>query len=116
MGDLCNPLEVSKYHLVTVDMGFGHFPVVDPGISRLAGIGKHDAAIEIIEINRNLAPLDAGWSQINRTDASVHCRIVILAAGRNLDDLRLDILGNLPNLLDLVSAACQLVEGARDRN
>ena len=34
--------------VLSVDVAFGHFPVVDPGIARLSRIGQHDACFQCL--------------------------------------------------------------------
>ena len=37
-----------------VDVELRDFPVVDAGVARLSGIGEHDAAVEVVEVDRKL--------------------------------------------------------------
>lgn len=55
--------------------------------------------------------LDAGHGQVDGTDAAVHGRVVILAAGRHFHHLGLNVLGNLADALDGVPGVAELVEG-----
>ena len=50
--------------------------------------------------------------EVDRADAAIHRRVVVLASCGHLDDLRLDILRDLANFFDVVSGPGQFVERA----
>src|SRR5258707_8864386 len=99
-GDLSDPLEVAVHAAVAVNISFGHLPIIDAGISRDAGVGKHDTLVEIVEVNGDLNAANACRSQFDRADAAVHGWIIILSSGRNTNDLGLDVLCDLAQLFD----------------
>ena len=94
LGRIANALEDLKHFRVTVNVTLEDFPVIDSRKTRLAGVADHKAAIEFVFINRQMLALDPVSSQVNTRGRTVERRIIILDAGRNLDDCRFDIRGN----------------------
>src|SRR5688572_24236845 len=113
MRDLRNAFEIAEDRFVAVDVRLGYFPVIDAGVARLAAVGKHGPAVEIIQVDLDRPSANAGHRQFNRTDAAIHRRVIVLTAGRHAYDLRFDVLSDLANLFDVMSRSCELVERAR---
>src|SRR5258708_9003059 len=59
-GDGRDPLAISIDALVPIDMSLGYFPIVDAGIPRDAGVGEHDALLQVARIDADRDAPDSG--------------------------------------------------------
>ena len=98
-GDFNDAFEVAEHPLVAIDVGLENFPIVDTGLARRAGVGQNKARLDFFRGDRDRLAMNAVRIEMDRARPSIKRGIVILAAGRDLDDLRLDVLGNHPHLL-----------------
>src|SRR5208337_7701 len=108
--------EVALYFAVSVDVGFGDFPIVDTGIARRARVAQNDALIEVVEIHWYRDAPHARGSQLDGADAAIKRRVVILHARWNADDLRFHVLRDFADLLRAMAGAGESVERARARD
>ena len=97
--------EIALHFAIAIDVGLGHFPIIDAGIAGRAGVAEHDAAIEIVKIHRNRDAPYAGRSQFDGADAAVQRRVVILHARGHANDLRFHVLRNLADLFQTVAGS-----------
>ena len=93
-------LEVSEHPLVSVDVRLEDFPIVDAGLPRRACVSQNKAGFEFLRSDCHRFAVDAVGIEMNRAGSSIERGIVILATGRHLDDLGLDVLGNHAHLLE----------------
>ena len=98
-GRVANALEAVEDVAVAIDVALGDLPVVRPGVARCAGVGEDDAACELAGIDVELDPTDAVDAQLDRRDAAVERRAVILNAGRNANGLALDVHRHLEQMV-----------------
>lgn len=80
---------------IAVDVTLHHVPVVDAGIARGARVGEHDARSQCLRIYLHLHAAHTSDRQLNRGDAAVERRAVVLHARRHVDHLGLDVLRQL---------------------
>ena len=104
----------SKTCAVAVDVPLGDLPVVGAGVARLAGVAEDDALLELGEIDVERHALDAVDLELQRRDAAVERRAVVLQAGGHVDRLRLDVHGDLQQRLGLVVRALPLGQRGAD--
>ena len=81
----------SKTCAIAVDVPLGDLPVVRAGVARRAGVGEHDAALELARIDVERDAADAVDAELDRGDAAVQRRPIVLHAGRHADRLALDV-------------------------
>src|SRR6185312_9463686 len=98
-GDLANLPEVAENALVTVNVSFEDFPVVDSRLPRSSGVHKHESRLDLLRRNSYRLAMDSIDIEMNRIHAAVKSRIVVLASSGNFDELSLDVLCDLSNLL-----------------
>ena len=99
-GGVADALEAVEDVLIAVDVPLGDLPVVGAGVARLAGVAEDDAPFELAADRRRAAPArGCAGVQLERGNAAVHGRPVILQAGRHLDHLGFDVLGDLEERL-----------------
>ena len=97
--DFRNTLEVAVDPFVTVDVGLEYFPIVDAGLPRRAGVGKYEARLDLFRRDRGRFAVNAVGVEVDGAHPAVESRIVVLAASGDLNDLRLNILGDHTHLL-----------------
>src|ERR1700683_2373360 len=107
--DRGNVPEITLHLAIAVDVGLGHFPIIDAGVTRRARVAEHNPAIELVQIPWNGDTLDAGWPQFDGADTAIERRVVILRAGGHANDLRFDVLRNLADFLRGVAGAGEAV-------
>ena len=62
-----------------------------PGVARRAGVGEDDALLELARVDVERDALDAVHAELDRRDAAVERRAVVLHAGRHANRLALDV-------------------------
>ena len=95
--------------LVAVNMAFGHFPIIRPGIARLAGVADDDSFLQSFDVNVQSLTLNAFGTEMNGSRAAELRRIVILKAGWNFDHLTFDVGGNRDKSFGRVTIADQSI-------
>ena len=109
--DLGNLLEVAEDMAVAVDVGLEDFPVIDAGLPRGAGVGKHKAGLDFFRLHGNGLAVDAIDVEVNGADPAIESGIVVLATGGHVDELRFNILSDDAHLLETEAAAGEPGEG-----
>ncbi len=115
-GDLGNSLEVPEHALVTVDMRLENFPVVDARLARRSRVGQHEPGLDLLRRHRHRFAMNAVRIQVNGADSAIERRVVILTAGRNANDLCLDVLSDDSHLLEREIAVGEAGEGSGGGN
>src|SRR4051812_34638859 len=90
---IADAFEGVEHLAIAVDVLLGDLPVVRPRVAGRAGVGEHDAALELARIDVESEPLDAVDAQLDGGDATVQRGPVILDPGRDLDRLALHVHG-----------------------
>src|SRR5262249_7906568 len=86
-GRVANRVERRRDVRVAIDAPHHHVPVIDPGISRRAGVAEDEAALELGEVDRERRPRHTGDAQLDRRDAAIERRAIVLDARWDADDL-----------------------------
>ena len=81
--------EVAVDGTIAIDIALHHLPVVDAGIARLARIDKDETFVQIARVNGQFLADNAGRTEFDGGNAAVHGGVIILCAGGNANDLRL---------------------------
>src|SRR6516162_1729085 len=100
---------------IAVDVLLEDFPVIDPRLPRRTRIEQNETLVHLIHWDRNGLARNSVNIEVNGAHSAIHGWVVILATGRNANQLRLDILRNHTNLLDIDFAtdeSCQSRGGA----
>ena len=92
------------------------FPVVDAGVPRRVGVREREPRLQFVRPDVERHAADAVHAQLHGGDAAVVRRPVILHAGRDVDRLRLDVHGDLKNLVGRAPAAAPRVQRAAHRD
>ena len=71
---------------LAADVGFEHFPIVNAVLAGLAGVAEQDAALEFIQIDAEFDAMLATRWKFDGSSAAEGGRIVVLRAGRDVDD------------------------------
>src|SRR3954469_9921564 len=79
-------------------MRFKNFPIVDARLPRRSGVSDNETRIELLSSDRNRLAMDTVGFEMNRVHPAVESGIVILASGRNADELRFHVLRDHANL------------------
>ncbi len=88
---IANPFETVEYGAIAVEMPFDDFPVVRPRVTRQACVCEHQAFLEGARIDVEADPLNAADAELDRRDATVKRRTIVLNAGRHPNRLALDV-------------------------
>ena len=81
-GRVADALEAVEDEPVAVDVPLGDLPVVGAGIARLAGVAEDDPLLQLAEVDVERHAVDAVDLELQRGDAAVEGRPVVLQAGR----------------------------------
>ena len=65
LGGQGHTVEVAMDGFVAVDVALHHFPVIDAGVAGRAGVSEDEAAVEIVEIDRQCSAHDTGGTEFN---------------------------------------------------
>ena len=76
---------------VAVDVPLYDLPVIDSRVARLSCVGEDNSRSEFIWIDTDRSPSDSCWTHFNRCDTTKYRWMIVLPAGWNTDDLRLQI-------------------------
>ena len=102
--------------LVAIDMSLKDFPVVNARFPRRSGVSQDESGFNFAWIDGHGLPTYPVGAQVNGADTSIQRRIVVLAAGGHLDNLRFDILGNHAYLLEPELVLCETGKRRRCRH
>src|SRR5262245_11841808 len=88
---VADPLEAVEDVPVTVDVALSDLPVVGARVSWRAGVGEHDPALELGYVDVHSDAPDPLHAELDRRDAAVQRRPIVLNAGRHADRLALHV-------------------------
>ena len=101
---------------IAIDVALGDLPVVRAGVPRGPGEGEHDPALELGRVHVERDPPHAVDAELDRGDAAVERRAIVLHAGRHLDRLTLDVHGDLEEVFWIRRTAGPALQGAAERD
>jgi len=101
---------------IAVDVALGDRPVVRAGVPRGSGEREHDAALELGRVDVERDAPHAVDAELNRGNAAVQRRPIVLYAGRHLDRLTFDVHGDLKQVFRLGRAAGPALQRAAKRH
>ena len=90
-GSVANPLEAVEDVAVAIDVALGDLPVVGAGVARRARVSEDDATFELVPIHVEADAPHAIGAKLDRRDAAVKRRPIILHAGGHSDRLTLHV-------------------------
>src|SRR5262245_6776516 len=98
---VADPLKAVEDVPVTVDVALGDLPVVGARVSWRAGVGEHDSALELGYVDVQSDAPDPFHAELDRRDAAVQRRPIVLDAGRYADRLALHVHRDLQERIGL---------------
>ena len=101
---------------VAVDVPLEDLPVVRAGLPRGAGVGEDDPLLEIARIDIERDPPDAVGPELDRGDAAVQRRTIVLHARGHANRPALDVHGDLEQVIGLHRIARPPRQHATRRN
>ena len=87
-----------------------------PGVARRAGVGEDDAPLELARIDIERDAADAVDAELDRRDAAVERRTIVLHAGRHANRLALDVHRHLQQMFGILRRPGPAGERAADGN
>src|SRR4029079_19356448 len=96
-----DPLEAVEDVPVTVNVALGDLPVVGARVSWRTRIGEHDSALELGRVDVNSDALDPFHPELDRRDAAVQRRPIVLDACWHADRLALHVHRDLKKCIGL---------------
>src|SRR5205823_1840677 len=78
---IANALEAVEDVAVSVDVALDDFPIVRAGVAGRGGFGEHDSLLELTRIDVGRDTVDSVPAQIDRGNAAIEGRTIILDAG-----------------------------------
>src|SRR5262249_31425161 len=109
-GSVANALEPVEHAGGVVDVALVHLPVIDAGIARRAGETERHSSLQFVEVGHDLFARHAFDPQLDARNSAVHRREIVLIAGGDFQDLRLDVDRDDRKSLRAVAFAGQPVE------
>src|SRR5258706_8870629 len=109
-------VEVAEHSPVAVDMRLKNFPIIDARLPRGSSVSKHEARLDLLCWHRDRLAMDAVRLEVDRIHAPVERRVVVLAARRDLDELRFHGLRDHADLFALELAPRPAGERRRGRD
>ena len=111
---VANPFEAVEHAAVAVDVPLHDVPVVRPGVARFARVAQHETALQFRGVHVQRDAADAVDVELERGDAAIERRAVVLQSGGHPNRLRLDIHRDLQQRLRLVVRAVPLRQRRAD--
>src|SRR4029077_10056315 len=84
--DFRNSLKTILHRALATDLCLEDFPIVDAMLAWFAGVTKHDAALEFIEIDAQFDAMLAAGGEFDGGGAAESRRVVILGPPGGIDD------------------------------
>src|SRR6516165_5343014 len=116
LGDARYLGKIANYALVSIDVLLEHLPIIDAGPPRRPGVEEHKPLVDLLGWNGDRFAVNPVGIKMDGVDAAVHRRIVILAAGWNTNQLRLNVLRDHANLFDVDVASHESRQRSRGAN
>src|SRR5439155_20561551 len=101
---------------VAVDVAVADLPLVRARVSRRARVDEHDPPLELARIDFEADALDTVDAKLDRRNASVQRRTVVLYAGWYADRLTLDVHRDLQEVIGIGRSVGPSRERAADRD
>src|SRR5438552_17377685 len=96
---------------VAINVSFEYFPIVDARFSWRSGVGDNETGLHFLGLDGNGFAVNAIDIEMYRAHPAVQSRIIVLAAGWNVDQLRFHILGDDAHQFEAQAASGETRQG-----
>ncbi len=114
--DVADAREAFLHVAIPVDVPLGDLPVVDARVPGGAGVGEHEAPLELSRRDRKRNAAYAVDRELDGRDSAIEGRPIVLDTRRHVDRLRLDVHRNLHQALIGARLSAPRPQGAADRD